>query len=42
VLDVSPEIPAAGVPGTALAQPVLQFNASDTLTTRYLEALDRI
>jgi RHS repeat-associated protein len=42
VLDVSPDIPAAGVPGTALAQPLLQFDGSGNLTTRYLEAHDRI
>jgi RHS repeat-associated protein len=42
VLDVSPEIPSAGVPGTALAQPLLQFNATGTPTIRYLEALNRI
>jgi RHS repeat-associated protein len=42
VLDVSPEIPQAGVPGTVLAQPVLGFGATDDLTTRYLEAVYRI
>jgi RHS repeat-associated protein len=43
VLDVSPEIPAAGVPGTALAKPLLQFDGSGNLTTRYLEeAVDQI
>jgi RHS repeat-associated protein len=40
VLDVSPEIPQAGVPGTALAQPVLQFDGSENLTMRYLVGLD--
>jgi RHS repeat-associated protein len=39
VLDVSPEIPAAGIPGTALAQPVLQFNGNQNLTVRFLVGL---
>jgi hypothetical protein len=42
VLDVSPEIPSAAVPGTALAQPPLQFDGSGNPTVRYLEALNRI
>ena len=42
VLDVSPETPQAGVPGTALAQPAFQFDGSNNLTVRYLEAVDRI
>jgi YD repeat-containing protein len=41
VLDVSPDIPAAGVPGTALAQPLFEFDASDNLAIRYLEAHNR-
>jgi RHS repeat-associated protein len=41
-LDVSPGTPAAGVPGLATAQPVLQFDGNGSLTTRYLEAVDRI
>jgi RHS repeat-associated protein len=40
VLDVSPEIPQAGVAGTALAQPVLQFDGSENLTVRYLVGPD--
>jgi RHS repeat-associated protein len=42
VLDVSPEIPSAGVPGAALAQPLLQFNGNGAPTIRYLEALNEI
>jgi hypothetical protein len=42
VLDVSPEIPSANVPGTALAQPLLQLGATGSPTIRYLEALNRI
>ncbi len=42
VLDVQPEAPRAGVPGTALAQPLLKLDGNQDLTTRYLEALDRI
>jgi RHS repeat-associated protein len=38
VLDVTPEIPAAGVPGTATAQPVLVFNGSEQLIGRNLVA----
>jgi hypothetical protein len=40
VVDVSPEIPAAGVPGTALAQPVLVFDGSENLIGRNLVAPD--
>ncbi|HQU46316.1 MAG TPA: RHS repeat-associated core domain-containing protein, partial [Pirellulales bacterium] len=40
VLDVSPEIPAAGVPGTALAQPGLVFDGNRSLIQRNLVALD--
>jgi len=39
-LDVSPEVPQAGVPGTLLAPPVFVFNGSQTLTQRNLVALD--
>ncbi|MGH7194932.1 MAG: hypothetical protein ACREJM_15565, partial [Candidatus Saccharimonadales bacterium] len=42
VLDVSPETPQAGAPGTALAQPVLMFGPNGNLTERVLEAADRI
>jgi RHS repeat-associated protein len=42
VLDVSPEIPWAGIPGTALAQPLLQFDGNSNPTIRYLEALNHI
>ncbi|HEX7447474.1 MAG TPA: hypothetical protein VF306_08010, partial [Pirellulales bacterium] len=42
VLDVSPETPQAGVPGTALAQPVLKFDGNGNPTERVLEAVDRI
>ncbi|MGH7192046.1 MAG: hypothetical protein ACREJM_00760 [Candidatus Saccharimonadales bacterium] len=42
VLDVSPETPQAGVPGTALAQPVLKFDGNGNPTERVLEATDRI
>jgi RHS repeat-associated protein len=38
VLDVTPEIPAAGVPGTLNAQPVLVFNGSEALIGRNLVA----
>ncbi|HVA46740.1 MAG TPA: RHS repeat-associated core domain-containing protein, partial [Pirellulales bacterium] len=38
VLDVSPEIPAAGMPGTALAQPPLVFDGSGNLIQRNLVA----
>ncbi|HVA46739.1 MAG TPA: RHS repeat-associated core domain-containing protein, partial [Pirellulales bacterium] len=40
VLDVSPEIPQAGVPGTALAQPDLVFDGNQNLIQRNLVALD--
>jgi RHS repeat-associated protein len=40
VLDVSPEIPAAGVPGTATAQPALVFDGNGNLIGRNLVALD--
>jgi RHS repeat-associated protein len=40
VLDVSPEIPVAGEPGTALAQPVLVFDGSQNLIGRNLVAPD--
>lgn len=40
VLDVSPEAPAAGVPGTALAQPDLEFDGGGNLIQRNLVALD--
>jgi RHS repeat-associated protein len=39
-LDVSPEIPAAGAPGTANAQPVLVFDGSGNLIDRNLVAPD--
>jgi len=39
-LDVSPEVPQAGVPGTLLAPPVFVFSGSQTLTQRNLVALD--
>src|SRR5487761_1540978 len=42
VLDVSPEIPMAGVPGTDLAQPALQCDGGNNLKIRYLAAVDRI
>ena len=42
VLDVSPEIPRAGVPGVALAQPALEFDGDNNLKIRYLAAVDRI
>jgi RHS repeat-associated protein len=42
LLDVSPEIPSAGVPGTALAQPVLKFDGNNNLTERFLEVMNRI
>ncbi|HQU46705.1 MAG TPA: RHS repeat-associated core domain-containing protein, partial [Pirellulales bacterium] len=42
VLDVSPELPQAGVAGMALAQPVLGFGPTGDLTTRYFEALNQI
>ncbi|HQU43360.1 MAG TPA: RHS repeat-associated core domain-containing protein, partial [Pirellulales bacterium] len=41
-LDVSPEIPAAAVPGTLLARPALGFGGNGNLTDRYFEALNRI
>jgi RHS repeat-associated protein len=40
VLDVSPEIPAAGVPGMATAQPDLVFDGNQNLIGRNLVALD--
>ncbi|HVA50387.1 MAG TPA: RHS repeat-associated core domain-containing protein [Pirellulales bacterium] len=40
VLDVSREIPAAGVPGTALAQPVFVVDGNGNLTQRNLVALN--
>jgi hypothetical protein len=40
VLDLSPEIPAAGVPSTASAEPVLVFNGSSNLIGRNLVALN--
>ncbi|MGH7134287.1 MAG: RHS repeat-associated core domain-containing protein, partial [Pirellulales bacterium] len=39
VLDVSPEIPQAGVPGTATAKPDLEFDGSGNLIQRNLVAL---
>src|SRR5487761_760419 len=42
VLDVAPEIPMAGVPGMALAQPSLEFDGDNNLKIRYLAAVDRI
>ncbi|HVA50273.1 MAG TPA: RHS repeat-associated core domain-containing protein, partial [Pirellulales bacterium] len=39
-LDVSPELPQAGVPGTLLAQPAFVFDGSGNLTQRNLVALD--
>jgi RHS repeat-associated protein len=38
VLDVTPESPSAGVPGTATAQPVLVFNGTEQLIGRNLVA----
>ena len=40
VLDVSPEIPSAGVPRTSLAQPVLDFDGSGNPTQRNLVGPD--
>ena len=40
VLDVSPEIPVAGVPGTATAQPDLVFDGNGNLIQRNLVTLD--
>ena len=40
VLDVSPEIPSAGVPGTSLAQPALVFDGSGNPTQRNLVGPD--
>ena len=40
VLDVSPEIPWAGVPGVVLAQPVLQFGNNGNPTQRNLVGPD--
>ncbi|MGH7137900.1 MAG: RHS repeat-associated core domain-containing protein, partial [Pirellulales bacterium] len=40
VLDVSPEIPQAGVPGTATAQPDLLFDGNGNLIERNLVSLD--
>jgi RHS repeat-associated protein len=40
VFDVAPEIPAAGVPGTATAQPALIFDGNGNLIGRNLVALD--
>ena len=42
VLDVSPQAPKAGVPGTLPAGPVLKFDVNGNLTDRVFEALGRI
>ena len=38
VLDISPDMPRANVPSTALAPPLLQFDGANNLTCRYLDA----
>jgi RHS repeat-associated protein len=40
VLDVSPQVPLAGVPGKAPAQPELEFDGNDNLIGRNLVALN--
>ncbi|HVC96044.1 MAG TPA: RHS repeat-associated core domain-containing protein, partial [Pirellulales bacterium] len=42
VLDVTPEVPLAGLPGMAPAPPVLEFDAGGALTDRVFEAMGRI